>query len=137
MLYMKPQRRQTEAEAADAEPAAARPEMPQAMYRVAGDLEVRSAELRHEIEEQKATIQRLEREVWTARKLVRNRRRLAAMATGGLGALIGALFGAAAYFAFGPPLLVLGMSFLGFLVGLYWAQPEEDNFPDAPPPRFR
>jgi hypothetical protein len=114
------------------------PDIPQTGYRIAGDLEVRVAELRQEAGEQKAKIKQLERELWAARRAVRNQRKLTALANGGLGALIGILLGAASYAVWAAMIPVVVAPLLGFIVGLRWRLPDhDDNFPDAPPPRFQ
>lgn len=114
-------------------------------YRVAGDLEIRSAELRQELGEARAQIKSLERELWATRKDLRKEKmklKAALAARGGGGATVGSL---AAFLLYGfglvtsPPIL-LSLVVIGFVIGAILAPRaanEDDDFPPAPPPRLR
>jgi F0F1-type ATP synthase assembly protein I len=107
-------------------------------YRVSGDVQVRAMELEQELGEQKAKVRAMEREVFAARRTLRNQRRLRVLGVGGLGALVGALLGFVAYVAFGSPLWVTGTTVVGFFLALLGAarwDPPDDDFPKAPPAR--
>lgn len=126
-------------ETADEEACDDATELPQAAYRVSGDLQVRAMELEQEVGEQRARLRAMEREVFAARRALRNQRRLRVLGTGGLGALVGAAIGFLLYAFLGSPAFVTGATVIGFVLallgGLRW-DPPDDNFPTAPPPRM-
>jgi hypothetical protein len=112
-------------------------------YRVAVDAQLaRSAELEQKLGQMQDRMRDLEREVYAARKVVRRRRAMKAVATGGIGTTVGAVLAAILYAAgvISAPepifaLLIVGFV-LGALGGMRWEDPD-DHFPDAPPVRFR
>ncbi len=115
------------------------PEVPQVAYRVSGDLQIRAMELEQEVGEQAARLRAMEREVFAARRALRNQRRLRVLGVGGLGALVGAVLGFALYAFLGSPMFVTGATAIGFVLALLGAgrwDPPDDNFPTAPPPRL-
>jgi hypothetical protein len=115
------------------------PEVPQVAYRVSGDLQVRAMELEQEVGEQAARLRAMEREVFAARRALRNQRRLRVLGAGGLGALVGTIIGSALYAFLGSPSYVSGATAIGFVLALLGAgrwDPPDDNFPTAPPPRL-
>lgn len=115
------------------------PEVPQVAYRVSGDLQVRAMELEQEVGEQAARLRAMEREVFAARRALRNQRRLRVLGVGGLGALVGAVLGFGLYVALGGPIFITGATVVGFVLALLGAgrwDPPDDNFPTAPPPRM-
>ncbi len=115
------------------------PEVPEVAYRVSGDLQIRAMELEQEVGEQAARLRAMEREVFAARRALRNQRRLRVLGVGGLGALVGAVLGFALYAFLGSPMFVTGATAIGFVLALLGAgrwDPPDDNFPTAPPPRL-
>lgn len=115
------------------------PEVPQVAYRVSGDLQIRAMELEQEVGEQAARLRAMEREVFAARRALRNQRRLRVLGVGGLGALVGSVLGFALYAFLGSPMFVTGATAIGFVLALLGAgrwDPPDDNFPTAPPPRL-
>lgn len=115
------------------------PEVPQVAYRVSGDLQIRAMELEQEVGEQAARLRAMEREVFAARRALRNQRRLRVLGVGGLGALVGAVLGFGLYAFLGSPMFVTGATAIGFVLALLGAgrwDPPDDNFPTAPPPRL-
>jgi len=115
------------------------PEVPPVAYRVAGDSQVRAAELEQEVDELKREMRAMEREVYAARKTLRARAAVRATSIGGLGALVGAILGAIGYDFIDEPRLILATTFFGFvfgfLAGAPW-RPPDDKFPDPPAPRI-
>ena len=115
------------------------PEVPPVAYRVAGDVQVRAAELEQQVDEMKRDMLAMEREVYAARKTLRARAAVRATSIGGLGAFAGALVGSVAYDFVDEPRIILAATFLGFVFGFLgstpWKSPD-DKFPDAPPPRM-
>jgi hypothetical protein len=115
-------------------------DLPVGGYRVSGDV-VRSAELEQKLAQAKDSLRELEREVYAARKVLRRRKALSAMSTGGIGALVGALLGSAAYASSlveSPHVVTVAVVVafvLGALYGYRWDDPD-DGFPRAPPPRM-
>lgn len=114
-------------------------------YRVAGDLEVRAAELQQELTETRARFNVLERELWTARREARKQKALAKAAVmasqgrGGatLGSFLALLLYALDIVTSAPILFAIAIA--GFALGVLLAprqEGEDDNFPPAPPPRM-
>lgn len=135
-MKLRGQEHEQEEEQADEEPV---PEVPPVAYRVAGDAQVRAAELEQQVDEMKREMRAMEREVYAARRMLRARAAVRATSIGGLGAFVGAILGAIAYGFVDEPHVILGCTFLGFVFGFLastpW-KPPDDKFPDAPPPRM-
>lgn len=118
------------------------PEVPRPAggYRVAGGLDIRVHELEQDLVLLRERYKALEREVWTARRVIRKHKAARRISTGGLGATLGT-FVALALYAFdvvvspSPLLATVLLGFvLGLIAGIRWDH--EDDFPDAPPPRL-
>jgi hypothetical protein len=121
------------------EAARAPEEAPQVAYRVAGDVQVRAAELEQEVVDLKRQMGALEREVWAARKKLRAGAAVRSTSIGGLGALVGAILGGIAYGVTDEPRLLVATTIIGFVFGVVGSapwKPPDDDFPAAPPPRL-
>jgi hypothetical protein len=115
-------------------------EAPRPNYRVAADLPARAAELEREVDEMRAEKKQLEHELYVTRQKLRRRAATRATSIGGLGALVGSVVGGAVYAGTGDSRAIVVSTILGAVFGGLafgrWVPPDDD-FPDAPPPRFR
>jgi hypothetical protein len=114
---------------------------PQVPYRVAGDVQVRAAELEQELNDMKRQMRAMEREVYAARKTLRLRAAAHATSIGGIGALVGSIVGGIAYGVTDQPAWLVVATIIGFVFGFVstapWKSPDGGgDFPKAPPPRM-